>query len=150
MTRVIGIGQTAAGDDGVGIAVVNALRDINLPDYVEIVTLGDPTHLIELLLGVKRVILVDAVIGNREPGSVASLAVEDLADNQHTSITSHGINVVQAIHIARALMPESIATDIQILGIFIDTQEQSTFALSAGATAAIPKAVALLHKIIEL
>ncbi len=148
VTRVIGIGQPAAGDDGVGITVTQALRNTNLPDHVDIVTLGDPVDLIEQLSGAKRVILVDAVIGDQTPGSIVSLTVDDLADNGYTSISSHGISIIQAIHMARALTPEDVAAEIQILAIFIDIPKRDTFELSADITAAIPKAVALLRQII--
>ncbi len=148
VTRVIGIGQPAAGDDGVGITVTQALRNINLPNDVDIVTLGDPADLIEQLCGAKRVILVDAVTGDQTPGSMVSLTVDDLADNAYTSVSSHGISVAQAIHIARALTLEGVATEIQILAIFIDIPKRDTFELSADITAAIPKAVALLRQII--
>ena len=148
VTRVIGIGQPIAGDDGVGIAVTQALRHTKLPYNVDIVTLGDPVDLIEQLRGAKHVILVDAVIGDQTPGSIAFLTVDDLADNGYTPVSSHGISIVQAIHIARALTPKDVAADIQILAIFIDIPKQNTFELSANITAAIPKAVTLLRQII--
>ncbi|HKI52351.1 MAG TPA: hydrogenase maturation protease [Geothermobacteraceae bacterium] len=60
--RVIGLGCPLMGDDGVGLAVLAALLQRDLPQGVELVDGGTAGHvLLELLAGADRAILIDAV-----------------------------------------------------------------------------------------
>jgi hydrogenase maturation protease len=61
---IIGLGNPLMGDDGVGIQVVNELRESDLPEYVDVIDGGTPgVGLIDLMSGYSRVIVVDAVRG---------------------------------------------------------------------------------------
>jgi hydrogenase maturation protease len=77
--RIIGIGNPLMGDDGVGIAVVERLQEETLPAGVEVLDGGTGgLALLDLMAGVERVILVDAVETGRPPGAVIRLAGTDL------------------------------------------------------------------------
>ncbi len=65
---IVGLGNPLMGDDGAGIEVVNMLRDLSLPEFVDVIDGGTPgVGLIDLMSGYGRVILVDAVVGQRHP-----------------------------------------------------------------------------------
>lgn len=73
MSRVIALGQPAAGDDGVGPAVLAALREAGAPEGAELLSCPDPSALIELLQAEGPIVIVDAVLGER-PGEVLALS----------------------------------------------------------------------------
>ncbi len=60
--RVIALGQPAAGDDGVGLAVLEALRARNI-EGVELCAVAEATAMIPLLEITTPVIVVDAAVG---------------------------------------------------------------------------------------
>ncbi|HSK04709.1 MAG TPA: hypothetical protein VK932_25840, partial [Kofleriaceae bacterium] len=66
---VVGIGQDAAGDDGVGLAVARALAGRGL----EVRQAADASVVLALLEAGRRVVIVDAVIGGGAPGAVVRL-----------------------------------------------------------------------------
>ena len=49
--RVIALGQAAAGDDGVGFAILEEIRRRGVPAGVELTSAPDPTALLERNLG---------------------------------------------------------------------------------------------------
>ncbi|WP_296605136.1 hydrogenase maturation protease [Nocardioides sp.] len=71
---VVGIGDPARGDDGVGLAVARAVADRALPG-VYVCVHRDPTALMDLWAGRDLVVVVDAVRSGAVPGTVHRLAV---------------------------------------------------------------------------
>jgi hydrogenase maturation protease len=58
---IVGIGEPSAGDDGVGIRVVEQLRPLLDPSQgVELSVLRDPSELTALLPGRERALVIDA------------------------------------------------------------------------------------------
>lgn len=139
--RVIGIGQPAAGDDGVAWAVVEALRREPLPDGVALQCVREASALVPLLEG--RVVLIDALLA--DPGDIHLLDEHELDSAAMCRLSSHGISVPEAIGLARALGQDS---QLSIVGIGI-APPQPTPTLSPAVAAAVPAAVravlALLH-----
>lgn len=59
---ILGLGNPLMGDDGVGIQVVNELKNANLSEKVDIIDGGTAgIDLIDMISGYERVIVVDAV-----------------------------------------------------------------------------------------
>ena len=91
-TRIIAIGQRAAGDDAVGLAVLERLRQMALPLGTELVEVGEATALIALLETRLPVILLDAVVGPGREGEVLELDVDALEPGGSTPVSTHGVN----------------------------------------------------------
>ena len=119
---VIGLGQPAAGDDGVGIAVIVRLR--------------------------AEGIIVDALVGGGKPGDVVVLDAERLAGDLRP-LSTHGISVAQAIVLARALAPAAVSPIVRVVGIVIAIAEVGDAAFSPAIAAAVPKACAKVHELIR-
>jgi hydrogenase maturation protease len=115
--RVIALGQAAAGDDGVGFAILEEIRRRGVPAGVELTSAPDPTALLALLETTDTVVLVDAVLG-AIPGRVLQLEVEELSE-QGEPLSSHGIGVSQLIGLARLLSPDRISPSICIVAVTI-------------------------------
>ncbi len=152
--RVIGIGQRAAGDDGVGLHILERLKQ-SPPPGVQLHQLTDATQLFPLLENVKRVILVDAVLG--EPGEASAdtgcakvlcLRPEQLSEVALSSVSSHDVSVAQALELARTLSPGG-CQDVRIVGVQIDTPRAYTQELSPAVAAAIEPSIACILEQLE-
>jgi hydrogenase maturation protease len=113
----MGFGNLLRGDDGVGVRVVEALRERGLPSCVELVD-GDTEglDLVNFVEGRQKVILIDtAAIGERA-GSIARFALHDVdlpGEDGHISI--HAASLRDGLLLARALgrLPE----DVVVFGV---------------------------------
>ena len=149
--RIIGLGQAAAGDDGVGLAVIDLLRADALPDGVELFVAADPSSLMPLLETSALVVVVDAVLARRggpTPGDVLVLAPEDLALRGLRPVSTHGLGVAESIALARALAPDGASKDVRVVAIGIARPTVHQHGLSARIAAAVPHAAARVLAIV--
>ena len=144
--RVIGLGQPAAGDDGVGLAVLDALRATALPRDVDLVTAPDASALVDLLAGADAVVLVDAVLGG-SPGAVLDLAPEDLAQRGAPTFSTHGLSIPQAIELAQVL-GDGPPPSLRIVGVVVERPRAPGVGLSPAAAAAVPEAAARVRALL--
>ncbi|SRR5581483_8621856 len=139
--RVIGIGREWSGDDGVGIAVVRMLRELDA--RCDLVELEEPSRLIELLTGgADPVVLVDAVLDQGPPGRVLLIGSEARGAHSDHPLSTHGVGVMEAIELARIAHPEQAAKRIFIVGITIRETSGQGQGLSAAVEAAVAQAAA--------
>ncbi len=131
---IVGLGQAAAGDDGVGLAVARALR----AKGVEAVELSDASGLIDLLTG-GRVVLVDAVVDAGPPGTLLEVERDRIASVQACS--THALDVPTVIGLAEALNGPEAAAGLVLLGVAIAPPGLG-FGLSEAVAAAVPAAAA--------
>lgn len=148
--RVIGLGRRFAGDDAVGPMVIDALR-IAPGVKSELHEAPDPSALVDLLRTPAEVVLVDAVVGDRPPGTVELLTPEVLAATGSPAMSSHGISVPLAIELARTLAgPGPFTPRIQIVGVHIERPRGFGAVLHEAVIAAVPAAAALVLRICEI
>ena len=137
--RVIGLGQTLAGDDGVGLLVLDELER-EPPPGVELHRVSDAAALVELVQGAQRVVIVDAAVGAGAPGTVRTLQAEALADGEIAPVSTHGIAVGQALELARVLAGGDLAPTA-IVAVAIEPPRGYVTELTPAVRAAIPRAV---------
>lgn len=147
--RVISVGQAAAGDDGVGAAVVRELRTRLMPSEVEFLHLADPTALVALLGSPVPIILVDAVLGV-PTGQVVALNPAELAASQSFRMSSHGLGITEAIELARVLGGGADLPAIHIVAITIARPERYQHGLSPDVAAAVPCAAERVLSLLEV
>jgi len=135
---VVGIGQLAAGDDGVGLVVAQALAARGFDTRES----ADASVVLALLEAERRVVLVDAVVDGRAPGTVIRLAAGDLAAGP-TPLSSHGLGVAEALELARTLYGTPVAARVEIVGVAIARPAGTTIGLSPAVAAAVEPAAAL-------
>lgn len=140
-TRVIAMGQAAAGDDGVGFAVLDRLRHDGVAADVELVRADEDAALVDLLRTRQAVVIVDAVLGV-PTGQVVDLQPDDLAAQGLTPVSTHGLGVVQAIALAHAVAADEITPTIRIVGITIERPDRYAQVLSPAVAAAVAPAAA--------
>jgi hydrogenase maturation protease len=139
------MGQTCAGDDGVGFAVLEALRRGGVPEGVELLGVAEPTALISLLDAAVPVLLVDAAVGAGAAGEVLSLPASALETRRPRLLSSHGLGVAEALSLARALSPEAAAAEVWVVAVCIDRPRELRHGLSPAIARAVPRAVAAVR-----
>jgi hydrogenase maturation protease len=137
--RIVGLGQAAAGDDGVGLAVIEWLQAHGVPEGVELLRAREDSALIDLLDTDVPVIVVDAVL--HEPaGEVLDLMPGELAARTLLPLSTHGMGVPEAIELTRLVATRSIAPSIRIVAVSIARPRRYRQHLSAPVAAAVSRA----------
>ncbi|MGB7763070.1 MAG: hydrogenase maturation protease [Bryobacteraceae bacterium] len=112
---VIGLGNPLMGDEGIGWHVAERLSgDPRLPAEVEVVCGGtDLLRHAGRMEQRRRVIVVDALRDDAEPGSVCALEAPAGLDNRQDNV--HCLSAIQAIQLLRMTVP----VPITLLGISV-------------------------------
>lgn len=115
---VVCIGNDLAADDGAGHAVYHNLGKRQLPAGARLVLLGlGGMNLLDELTGEDQLIVVDAVRFGSEPGTVHSLAWEDIPQVNQRPVSGHGIGIREALEVGRRLMPDKMPARVRLVGI---------------------------------
>jgi hydrogenase maturation protease len=154
-TLVIGLGNPILTDDGVGVKVAYAVCDALASAAREDVTVTEAgvggLHLMEMMVGYERVILVDAIqTPGGQPGAIRRLALDDIASavpTQHSAST-HDMNLPTALELGRRLgltLPDTI----EILAV--EAEDVVTFGESCtpAVAAAIPVVTELVLQLLK-
>ncbi|GAA2895629.1 hydrogenase maturation protease [Streptomyces mexicanus] len=108
---VVGVGNAFRRDDGVGPAVVEALRD-RVPDgTVLAVSDGEVGRMLDLWHGADTVVVVEAVRGRpARPGRLHTLSVAQAAAQANASASTHALGLGECFALAEALdrLPQNL------------------------------------------
>lgn len=163
-TIVIGLGNPILGDDGVGWKVAEEVqKQLSFPlppspfpvgkgrrrrgegDQVDIdfLSLGG-ISLMEHLIGYERAILIDAVMSEREIGSVVVSKLDDMPDCAAFHTTSaHDMSLQTALKLGKA-MGASLPKDVTVVGIAASHIHDFSEELSPAVARVVPKAAGLI------
>jgi hydrogenase maturation protease len=135
---IIGIGNTTMGDDGVGVALLEALRDESLPENVSLIDIGTGgLALLHVLARLDAAIILDAVDFGGAPGELRPLSPEGLKSvKQAPGISTHEGDVLMTIEMSRELgeCPKTI-----IILAIQPASMQSSMALSPALAERLPE-----------
>jgi hydrogenase maturation protease len=135
-TLVLGIGNVLLGDEGVGVAVVDALDKAVLPAGVETLDGGTGGFLlIEPLQAADRVILVDATIDGAPTGTVRRLRPRYAKDYPRT-LTAHDIGLKDLLD-AFYLMGR--VPEVTLFAVSIDPLQELGINLSPALREMVPQ-----------
>jgi hydrogenase maturation protease len=96
-TIVLGVGNLLLGDEGVGIHVVRHLESESLPAQTDLVDGGTGGfHLLEYFEIYERIVLVDATMDGRPPGTVTVLEPR-FSSEYPPSLSAHDIGLKDLI-----------------------------------------------------
>lgn len=97
---VVCVGNALRGDDGVGPAVAQVLRERGMAAVVHD---GEPASLIDAWDGAAAVVLVDAVVTGADAGTVHRFDAAAGTLRAGGGASTHGLGVAEAVELARAL-----------------------------------------------
>jgi hydrogenase maturation protease len=142
MKAVIGCGNIAMGDDGIGTHVLNELKKMKLPKEVELIDAGIRSiDLLPMLENFKKIIIIDSVKGGGKPGTIYKLTERDLK-LQKNIISLHELKLEQNLALGKILLGKKFP-EVIIFGIEIKKIEFSVEP-SEEVKNAIPKVIKLV------
>ena len=117
-TVVIGVGNPLMGDDGLGIAVLEELREgWTFEPHLELLDGGTwGMNLLPHVEGARRLLLIDAIRARAEPGTLVVLEKDEIPRFLATKLSPHQIDVKEVLALAelRGTMPdEMVAIGLQ-------------------------------------
>ncbi len=140
---VVGIGNILLGDEGVGVRIVEELKKRDLPENVEVhdgATSG--IALLNFLVDKDKVIIVDAVKGGEEPGTVYQFSINE-ALQKSEMMSLHDIDFVTAYQTSKDIL--ELTDDITVIGIEPKVIDNG-LELSEEIKYAIPQVIELVHQ----
>jgi hydrogenase maturation protease len=146
---VIGIGNPDRGDDGIGAAVVEAIR-AHLPQDVEVkLRTGDMLALVEDWAGMDAVICIDAAASLGAPGRVHRIdaRAESILPEPGLA-SSHAFGLAEAIGLSRALgtMPDTLIV-VAVEGDRFDTGAPVSATVASAVEAAAGQVLAEVERL---
>lgn len=145
-TVIVGCGSLLRGDDAVGLAVLEMLREKALPENIQLVAAGLPgVGLLDLLAGYDNAILVDAVLDAAPAGEVLEFDLDALNDHKARPVSLHDLDLAQTLALGYLLRREEMPHSLSFVGVTVDPGALSPgLRLSSQGQAGAAKAAALI------
>jgi hydrogenase maturation protease len=114
---IMGLGNILIMDEGVGVHAVNVFQQqYRVPDYVEIIDGGAAgLDLLPFIEGREKLLMVDAVNFDREPGYIEVLENESIPAKFGTKASLHHLGLMDVLSITK--LSNSLPKDICLIGI---------------------------------
>ncbi len=115
MKRVIGCGNLLQQDEGVGVHLIEYLRTQPVPQGVELIDgATGGFDLLPFIEGARRIVIVDAVKGGAEPGTIYKFGPEDYQTESFPKTSLHDVCLKDIFEIVKMTGP---LPEITIFGV---------------------------------
>ncbi|WP_026688532.1 hydrogenase maturation protease [Alteribacter aurantiacus] len=118
-TMVLGIGNQLMMDDGIGIYVVEALKeDLAIPMVDYVIGESDIEYCLDRVEGADQVIVIDAMLGGKKPGEITVSHLSELDAMETLPISPHNLHLFHVLQqtgkdtIVIGIEPEQLAFHI--------------------------------------
>lgn len=143
---ILGIGNVLMGDEGAGVHLAQALEQEVWPEGIEVLDGGTGGfHLMSYFEGYETVILIDATLDDREPGTIRQIRPRFAADFPAT-MSTHEIGLKDLMG---GLTLLDRLPDLHLFVVSIATVQPMDMNLSSPVAAVMPelkaKVTALAH-----
>ena len=140
-TLILGIGNTLRKDDGVGITVIDRLRDHELPSGVGLLDGGTAgIDLLSYLEDLDRLIIVDALYAEGNPGEIKVIAGDELKERD-IFLSGHYGRLSDMLDMVGALGKRPVTTIIGIIPLDCESYEMG---LSPEVEKAVPGVIEMI------
>jgi hydrogenase maturation protease len=141
---ILGVGNLLLSDEGVGVHVAQRLMHMALPPEVHVVEGGtDGFGLVNVILEADRMILIDAVKGGGQPGSIYRFDIDDCPPYPDLFKTSvHQISILEVINLSSLIGSTPQTTIIGVEPLCLEMGME----LSPQIEAKIPKIIQMVHE----
>jgi hydrogenase maturation protease len=114
---ILGVGNILLRDEGVGVRVVEQLeRDFSFPENVRLVDGGTQgLWLMSTIQESDHLIVVDAVLGRGEPGTLYRLEKDDLPKGLRAKQSAHDSDLIEALNLCELL--DAGPKSVTVIGI---------------------------------
>ena len=132
-TLVLGLGNELLADEGVGVHAARLLREEQFPEDITILEVGTSIlDTLEELECADRVIVLDAIKDNGQPGTVYKICLADCSGSMNIA-SMHGFDIFRVM----ALTSRSVSPPVTVLGVE-PAQIHWSMALSSTVTQSLP------------
>jgi len=101
---VVGIGNLLCRDEGIGVHVIQEMKNMKLPDHIDLLDMGTSTmDLISYLQGVNKLIAIDAMKAGGTPGTIYKCRPEDLLPEEEGPVSLHEIGLLESLNMAQKM-----------------------------------------------
>ena len=143
---ILGIGNILLGDEGIGIHAVRSLEQTELPEQVEVLDGGTGGfHLLSYFSSHSKVILIDATLDGRPPGTITLVRPKYASDFPQT-LSAHEIGLKDLIESA-ALLDE--LPEVTLIAVSIQQLQGISTELSPEVESTIPSIVNKVKEILN-
>ena len=97
---IVGVGNLLLMDEGVGVHVVQELQNRRLPQGVVLVDGGTSPDALAYAGDVDKLVIVDAVRGGGEPGTVYRLSVDDIEQTEKNPMSLHEWELMDSLKLS--------------------------------------------------
>ncbi len=144
---ILGVGNLLLSDEGVGVHIAQRMMKMDMPPQVQVVEGGtDGFGLVNVITQADRMILIDAVRGGGQPGSIYRFEIEDcppFPDIFKTSV--HQISILEVINLSSLIGSTPRTT---IIGIEPACMEMG-MELSPAVEAKVPRVIQMIKEEVE-
>jgi len=113
---LLGVGNILLKDEGVGVRVIQELMDnYTFPTDIQLIdggTLGP--HLLNLIKGFEEIIVIDAIQGGEEPGTLYKFLLDQIPFEVTTKLSTHQVGVLEVLSQVKLLGEQPRVTFIGI------------------------------------
>ncbi len=97
---ILGVGNNIQMDDGIGVHVIEEMKNHPLPDNVELFDGGTAGYdLLGVIAEREKIIVIDAVKGEHPPGTLYKFSPEEVPiENRYDSL--HQLGIIEALKLA--------------------------------------------------
>lgn len=144
---ILGIGNILLSDEGVGVHIANELMKMKMPSGVSVIEGGtDGFRLLNIITEADRLIVIDAVKGGADPGSVYRFDINEIKNVPRGFKTSvHQIGILEVIDLSGLIGKTPQTT---VIGVEPKSLEMS-MDLSPEVKAKIPRIIELVMEEIK-
>jgi len=138
---ILGVGNIIQRDDGIGVHVIKEMKKNPLPTNVELFDGGTLGYdLLGIIEERKKVIVIDAVKGQKPPGTLYKFLPSDVpVGNNYDSL--HQLGIIEAIRLAE--LQNKVPNQIVIIGVEPETIDWG-LSLTGTIKEKIPKIISLV------
>lgn len=143
---ILGIGNYLMGDEGVGIHLVHRMREIALPDYIELLDGGTGGFfLMNVFDEYGAIILVDATMDGKEGGTIAQIRPKFASDFPN-ALSVHDVGLKDMIEV---LYLQDKLPDIHLVTISVEGIMPMTLRMTNKVKESIPIAITQIRRLAE-
>ncbi len=110
--KVLGLGNILLSDEGLGVHALWELRDrYEFSPEIELIDGGTGgLFLLSEFEGVDKLLIIDAISGGKEPGTIYSFSLEELPQTVAEKLSLHEVSLLDVLQLARlkGCLPEEV------------------------------------------
>lgn len=140
---IMGVGNVLLMDEGVGVHTINEMKKLDLDDEIELIDGGTSGMDVLSLIEADRIIVVDAVKADAEPGTIFKFKPDDIKDasRKKINVSLHDVGLLQSIRMAELIGRKP---EVTIFGIVPKDYSECSLEMTPELTGKLPRLIELV------